>query len=344
MTVATQSDARSRNLTGAQKGAILFMTLGSEASATVMQALTSEEQEMISRAIAATPSVGPNMVTGVLEEFRDVARAVDFVAQGGVDYARDVLDKAVGTGRSKEILERIQQQRVDLGLKGLKKANPELLATVLRGEHPQTIALILAHLELRQAAAVVETMDLELACSVLYRVAGMEKVAPEMLSVVEAGLSSKADLSLSQEMTLSGGPEAVANLLNYTATSLEKSLLESITERNEKLADEIKRYLFVFEDLRLLDGKAMQLVLRDVDGKELALALKAASEELKKHILDNMSERAGTALLEELEYMGAVRVRDVEAVQATIIQRVRALEESGEVIVAGRGGDDDVIE
>ena len=344
MSPAIESAAARGKLTGAQKGAVLFMTLGSEASAAVMQALTSEEQEQISRAIAATPSVGPSMVTGVLKEFRDVARAVEFVTQGGVEYARDVLDRAVGPGRAKEILERIQKQRVDLGLKGLKKATPDLLATVLRGEHPQTIALILAHLELRQAAAVIETMDIELGCSVLYRMARMEKVAPEMLMVVEQGLSSKADLSLSHEMTLSGGPEAVANLLNYTATSLEKALLESISERSETLADEIKRYLFVFEDLLLIDSRGLQRVLRDVDGKELALALKAASEELKKHILDSMSERARAALLEELEYMGSVRVRDVEAAQVTIIQMVRTLEEAGDVHVAGRGTEDEIIE
>lgn len=332
------------SLTGAQKGAILFMTLGTELSAKIMQSLSSEEQEEITRAIANTPRVGEDSVSSVLKEFCDVSQAVESIAQGGVEYARGVLEQALGPGRAMEILDRIQDQRVDLGLKGLKKAGPDLLMTVLRGEHPQTIALILAHLELRQSAAVVETMDPELASDVLYRIGRMEKVSPDMLEVVELGLSGKADLSLGDEMTLSGGPEAVANVLNLTTGSLEKSLLGAIAERSEELASEISNYMFVFEDLRLLDGKSMARVLRDVDGKELALALKAASDELKKHILKNLSERAGSALMEELEYMGPVRVKDVELTQQKIIQSVRALEEAGEVIVIGRGGKEDVIQ
>ena len=342
--MAQAAALRTENLSGAQKGAVLFMTLGTEVSARVMQSLSQEEQESISRAIAETPSVGTAAVTKVLTEFGDVARAVESIAQGGVEYARGVLEQAVGPGRAKEILDRIHDHRVQLGLKGLKKAPPELLMTVLRGEHPQTIALILAHLDVRQSAGIVESMDADLSADVLYRVARMEKVAPEMLEMIETGLASKADLSLSHEMTLSGGPQAVANVLNFTTGTFEKSLIASINARNEELAGQIRDYMFVFEDLRLLDGRSMQRVLRDVDGKELAIALKAASDDLKDHILSNMSERAGAALTEELEFMGPVRVKDVESAQSKIIQAVRALEEAGEVIVAGRGGGDDVIE
>lgn len=344
MAVGTLGTREYTSLTGAQKGAVLFMALGTELSAKIMQSLSSEEQEEITRAIAQTPRVGEEAVSSVLKEFADVAQAVDSIAQGGVEYARGVLEQALGTGRAKEILDRIHDQRVELGLKGLKKAGPDLLMTVLRGEHPQTIALILAHLELRQSAAVVESMDLELASDVLYRIGRMEKVSPDMLEVVELGLSSKADLTLTDDMTLSGGPEAVANVLNLTTGSVEKSLLGAIADRSEELAGEIKNYMFVFEDLRLLEKKSMSRVLRDVDGKELALALKAASDELKKHILKSLSERAGAALMEELEYMGPVRVKDVESVQQKIIQSVRALEEVGEVIVIGRGAQEDVIE
>jgi flagellar motor switch protein FliG len=342
--MATATAVRAENLTGAQKGAVLFMTLGTEVSAKVMQSLSQDEQESISRAIANTPSVGTAAVSRVLSEFVDVARAVESISQGGVDYARGVLEQAVGPARAKEILDRIQDRRVQLGLKGLKKAPTDLLMTVLRGEHPQTIALILAHLEVRQSAGLIESMDTDLAADVLYRVARMEKVAPEMLEMIEKGLASKADLSLTQEMTLSGGPQAVANVLNFTTGTLEKSLIASIGERNDEHAGQIKNYMFVFEDLRLLDGRSMQRVLRDVDGKELALALKAATDELKDHILGNMSERAGAALSEELEFMGPVRVKDVEAAQSKIIQSVRALEEAGEIVVAGRGGDEDVID
>ena len=209
------------------------------------------------------------------------------------------------------------------GLKRLKKAQPDVLLSVLRGEHPQTLALILAHLDIKQAAGVIEAMEPDLAGDVLFRVARMEKVSPEMLALVESALGSKADLSLSQEMKLSGGPSAVANVLNLTSPSLEKSLMEAIGARDQDLANQIKGLMFVFEDLTLLDGRAMQRVLRDVEGKELALALKAASDELKQHILKNMSERAAAALQEEIEYLGPVKVKDVEAAHLRIIQAVR---------------------
>jgi len=279
----------------------------------------------------------------VLQEYREFSRAVQSVAQGGVDYARQILEQAVGSARAKAILEKIQEQMTETGLKRLRKAAPDALLSVLRGEHPQTVALILAHLDLKQAAGVIEVMEPDLAGDVLFRVARMEKVAPEMLALVEAGLGSKADLSFSQEMKLSGGPSAVANVLNLTAPSLEKTLMDAISLRDAELANQIKGLMFVFEDLKLLDGRSMQRVLRDVDGKELALALKAVSDELKQHILKNMSERAAAALTEEMEFLGPVKVKDVEAAHMRIIQAVRALEEAGEIVISGRGGDDDVI-
>jgi flagellar motor switch protein FliG len=232
---------------------------------------------------------------------------------------------------------------VETGLKRLRRAAPDVLMSVLRGEHPQTLALILAHLDIRQAAGVIEAMEPELAADVLFRVARMEKVSPEMLALVETGLGSKADLSLSQEMTLSGGPSSVANVLNLTTPSLEKTLMEALGVRDADLANQIKGLMFVFEDLKLLDGRAMQRVLRDIESKELALALKAASDELKQHILKNMSERAAAALTEEMEYLGPVKVKDVEAAHLRIVQSVRALEEAGEIVISGRGGADDVI-
>jgi flagellar motor switch protein FliG len=330
-------------LSGGQKCAVLCMVLGTEQSAKVMKLLTPAEVEDLSREIASLPMVKGDAVDGVLHEYREFSRAVQSVAQGGVDYARQVLEQAVGASRAKLILDRIQEQMTETGLKRLKKAQPDVLLSVLRGEHPQTLALILAHLELGQAAGVIEVMEKELAGEVLFRVARMEKVSPEMVAMVEAGLSSKADLSLSQEMKLSGGPSAVANVLNLTAPSLEKSLMEAISGRDPELANQIKGLMFVFEDLKLLDGRAMQRLLRDIEGKELALALKAASDELKQHILKNMSERAAAALQEEMEYLGPVKVKDVEASHMRIIQTVRNLEEAGEIVLSGRGGGDDVI-
>jgi flagellar motor switch protein FliG len=338
--VIANPHAHTDDLTGRRKSAVLCMAMGAEAAAKVMQQLRTDEVESLSLEIATLQSVDPATTNSVLKEYYDVARAVESIAMGGVDVARQILERAVGAQRAAAILDRIQEQMIDTGLGRLRKAAPELLQTVLRGEHPQTMALILAHLDRRQAVAVIEALDVPVATDVLLRMAQMEKVAPEMLQLVEDGLSSKTDLSLAQEMTASGGPGTVAAVLNLTSTSLEKSLLEAIGQRDGALAEQIKNLMFVFEDLRSVDGRSMQRILRDVDGKDLALALKAASEELKEHIRHNMSERAAAALAEDMEFMGPVRVRDVEAVQGRILAAARALEEAGEVIlVSGRSQD-----
>ncbi len=330
-------------LTGAQKAAVLCMSLGTEVASKVMQLLSPEQVEAVSREIAAMPLANTGTVETVLTEYRHVARAVQSLSEGGIMRASQILEQSFGPQKAKAILERIKEQLTDTGLKKLKKAAPEVLLSVLRGEHPQTLALIMAHLDSKQAAAVVEAMDAELAGDVLYRVARMEKVAPDMLAVVEQGLSSKTDITLSQEMTLSGGPAAVAKVLTLASGSVEKAIIESITQKNHELAQQITNLMFAFEDLVTLDGKAMQRILRDVDSKELALALKAASDELRQHIMKNMSERAAAALTEEMEYLGPVRVKDVEAAQTRIISAVRTLEEAGEIVLGGRGGDDEVI-
>ncbi len=331
-------------LNGPQKSAVLCMALGAERSAKLMTLLTPREVEVLSREIAAMPIVGADKIQHVIGEFQQVSRAVESVARGGVDYAQQILETALGPTKAKAILEKIQEQLVDTGLKRLRNAAPEILSGILRGEHPQTIALILAHLDPRQSSSVVAAMDPELAAEVLYRIARMDKISPEMLLLVESGLSNKTDLSLSEEMTLSGGPQAVAKLLNLTGGTLEKQLLEGIEARNTEISEQIKSLMFVFEDLLLIDARGIQRVLRDVDAKDLALALKAASDELRKHIRSNMSERAGQALEEEIEMLGPVRVKDVEAAHARIIESVRTLSDAGEIMIAGRGGGDDIIQ
>ncbi|MGE0351729.1 MAG: flagellar motor switch protein FliG [Gemmatimonadales bacterium] len=332
-----------RELSGAQKSAIVCMTLGPQQASRILQQLTSEEIEQVTREIAAMPAVPPETVNAVLQEFSTVSHAMDSAARGGLDFARELLEQALGSTRARQVLDRLQGPGPDSGLKRLKKAAPEVLAGILRGEHPQTVALILAHVDSRQAAGVVQAMDPEFAADVLYRMARMEKISADVLALVETGLSSKTDLTLTQEMALSGGPAAVAKLLNLTGGTLEKQLLDGIETHGGEIASRIKALMFVFEDLLLLDGRSMQRLLRDVESKQLALALKAASEELKRHIMKNMSERAASALEEEIELLGAVRVREVEAAHAEVIERVRALEEAGEILVRSRGGNDDII-
>ena len=337
------SAVEKETLSGAQKAAVLCMSLGTEVASKVMQQLGPEQVESVMREIAGMPMADTGTVEVVLTEYRQVARAVQSLSEGGMMRAQEILEQSFGAPKAKAILERIKGQINDSGLKKLKKAAPEVLLSVLRGEHPQTLALILAHLDTKQAATVIEVMDTELASDVLFRVARMEKVAPDMLAVVEQGLASKTDITLSQEMTLSGGPAAVAKVLTIASGTVEKAIIEAITQRNHDLAQQISNLMFAFEDLTTLDGKAMQRILRDVDSKELALALKAASEALRAHIMKNMSERAAAALQEEMEFLGPVRVKDVEAAQSRIISAVRTLEEAGEIVLGGRGGDDEVI-
>ena len=329
-----------QGLTGPQKSAVLCMALGAEASSKVFQQLSEAEVEQITLEIASLKQVDIEAADVVLREYQDVSHAARQLAAGGVEYARSILTEALGDERSGRILKRIQEQLVHSGLKGLRKAPPELLHSIFRGEHPQTIALILSHLDPAQAANVVESMSAELAGDVLHRVARMDKVSPEMILVVEEALSGKADLTMTDQLTLSGGPEAVAGVLNYTSASVEKELLEAIAEQSQELADDIKNLMFVFDDLINLDNKSIQRVLREVDARELALALKAAGDDVKNHITRNMSERAASALNEEMEFMGPVRVKDVQEAQANTIAIVRNLEEAGEIILADRGGDD----
>lgn len=330
-------------LTGVQKSAVLCVALGPKAAAQAFQHLSPDEIEQLSREIAALPSVETPLMRSIVEEFLEVSTAVDSVARGGIDYARKVLEQALGPGRAGTVLDKIRNQVHETGLKRLRQAPPEALAGILRGEHPQTVALILAHLDSRRAVSVIEALDSELAADVLYRMARMEKVAPEMLAVVEGGLGGKADLSLSQEMTQRGGPATVAEVLNLMTGTKEKQLLGTIEKRNADVAKEIRSLMFVFEDLLMLDGKSVQRVLREIEGKELALAMRAISPELKQHIKSNMSERAAGALEDEIDMMGPVRVKDVEGAHARIIEVVRTLEESGEIMIRGRGGDDDII-
>jgi flagellar motor switch protein FliG len=276
-------------------------------------------------------------------EFGDVSRSVESVAGGGVEYARQVLQHTFGENKAKNIVEKIEDDLDSSSLNQLKGAAPEVLSNLLRGEHPQTVALVLAHLDVNQTLTVIESMEPELAADVLFRIANMTQVSPDMLDAVEACLARKGEVSLSQEMTLTGGPAAVAKVLNQADQEVESKLMEEIAERNAELADEIRRLMFVFEDLLLLDDRSMQRLLREVEGKELALALKVSSDEMKQHIQKNMSERAASALEEEMEFLGPVKAREVEAAHSRIIESVRRLEDAGEVIIQGRGGDDDVI-
>ncbi len=341
--VALSSDRYSpEKITGRQKAAIVCMAIGSEHAAKLTAELQPEEAETIALEMAQLRGVPTDIIDMVLSEWLEQTLAIDSIAAGGVEFARDVLERAFGTAKAAGILTRIKGQLGDQDrFKRLKKADPQQLGTTLRGEHPQTIALVLAHLDPAQVAQVLRELDPKLGGDVMFRIARMEKVAPEMISLIERAIGSEADMEFSQGMRAVGGPAAVAAVLNLVSSTLEKEVLDLVAEKDVALSDAIKNLMFVFEDLITLDDKSLQRLMREIEVKQLALSLKAASPELKAKILGTMSQRAVQGLKEEMEFLGPVKMRDVEASQAAIVGQVRALEESGEIVLST--GTDDVI-
>jgi flagellar motor switch protein FliG len=333
---------KSQHLTGPQKSAVLCIALGPQGAARILQQLSPAEVERVSREIAVMQTVDADVVDSVLEEFRSATQA-PAQPRGGVDFARNVLEQAVGSGRAREVVHRIEERAVS-GFGRLAATPPPALASLLRDEHPQVIALALVHLEEAHAAATLGALDPALAADVAYRVARMGPVQPDLLALVETQLGGRTAAAPPKDAPRPGGPELLGKWLNRGGEELEKRVLESITDRNADVADRVRASMFTFEDLLLIDAKGMQRVLREVETRDLATALKAASPELKRHILGNMSERAASALEEEIEILGPVRVKDVEAVHQKIVDSVRELGKSGEIMIAGRGGDDGIIQ
>jgi flagellar motor switch protein FliG len=327
-------------LSGRQKAAILCMAVGAEEAAKITQRLTSDEVELISFEIAKMDRVEPELAEGVLVEWIESAVASEALSNGGVDYAKEILEKAFGSAKASNILKRVVTQLADTaGLSRLRNADPQQIANMFRNEHPQTIALILAHLVSPQTAAVLKELDPALGGDIALRMAKMEKVSPEMLLLIEKSLGTDTELEFQQGMSRAGGPAAVAEVLNLLHGTLEKQILEKISDQDSALAEQIKNLMFVFEDLITVEDHAVQRILRDIETKTLALALKGASGELRQRIMSQMSQRAVTSLKEEIEMLGSVRVRDVEASQAAIVAQARALEEAGEIILNGSEND-----
>ena len=329
-------------LSGSQKVAILCMVLGSEAAAAITQKLAVEEVEQISFEIARMDRVSSEATDAVLSEWLDVMLAADSVAAGGVEFAREVMEKAFGAQKSQAMLKRILSQISDgAGLHRLRNADPQQLGNMLRGEHPQTVALILAHLEAQHTASVLKELDPVFGAEVVLRMARMEKVSPDMLVLIERSILMETDLAPAQGLSTSGGPAAVAEVLNLVAPSLEKAIMKGVEAIDPALCEQIRNLMFVFEDVVSLDDRSLQRLLREIDVKELALALKSASNEVKNKIMGGMSQRASAALKEEMEMLGPARKRDIESAQTAIVAMIRKLEDAGEIVVGG--GSDDLV-
>jgi len=331
-----QGTLRPDRLTGGQKAAILAMALGPEGSASLTNELSPDELEAISLEIAQLDQVPAEVVSAVLDEWQESAGDAQTTVYGGFGVARDFLERTVGPDQSRPVLQRMETALQEgAGFKTLRRVDPESLANLLRSEHPQTVVLVLAHLEPGLVAEILMQLDPVFGADVLVRKARMDKVLPDILEIVERFLGGEASLSLSAPLAQAGGPAAVADVLNMASPQIEKELLEEMSNQDLALADKIKDLMFVFEDISRLDDKSTQRMITEVETKDLALALKAASDDLKEQIFGSMSQRAVSALQQEMEFLGPARLRDVEEAQRKIVADVRRLEEAGDIVIGG---------
>ncbi|MDD2422187.1 MAG: flagellar motor switch protein FliG [Heliobacteriaceae bacterium] len=330
-------------LTGKQKAAILLIALGPERSARVFKHFKEEEIEQMTLEIANIRKVTPDNRDLVFEEFNQMYLASEYINAGGIDYAKEVLEKAVGNQKAVEIINRLTASLQVRPFEFVRRTDPGQLLNFIQAENPQTIALILAYLSAEQAAVILSALPPERQSDVARRIAIMDRTSPDVIREVELILERKLSSLVSQEHTMVGGIDTVVDVLNRVDRGTEKSIMEVLEVQDPELAEEIKKRMFVFEDIVMLDDRSVQQVLREVDTKDLALALKGASEEVSGKIYKNVSKRAGDMLREDIEFMGPVRLRDVEEAQQRIVNIIRKLEEAGEIIVARGGGDELIV-
>lgn len=331
------------DLTAIQKAAIALVAFGTEVSSLVLKTLNEDDLERITVEIANLREVPPDVEEKVIKECHEIFIARKYVSQGGIDFAKGLLEKAVGSKRAVDVLNRLESSLQTSGFNLLKNIDPAQLVNFIRNEHPQTISLILTQLVPPQAAAVLSELPPELQAEVSLRVATMEKISPGVLKEVEATLESHFSDTAGKDLSVSGGSKTIAEILNIIETSAEKNILQAIEAEDADLAAEIKNMMFVFDDLVLLDDRSVQRLLKEVETKDLAISLKAASEEVKNKIFSNVSERVSVLIKEEIEFMGPMRLSDVESAQQRVVETVRRLEEEGQIVISGRGGKDDVI-
>lgn len=334
--------ARQIKLNGRQKSAILMIALGRDIAAEVYKHMSEEEIEQLSLEIANVQQVSNEEKQEVLREFHDICIAQEYISQGGIQYAKDVLEKAYGEEKAIDVINRLtatlQVRPFDLA----RKSEPSQILNFIQNEHPQTIALVLSYLQPEQASTILSELPEEQQANIARRIALMESTSPEVLKQVEDVLEQKLSATFSHDYTSAGGIETVVQILNGVDRGTEKTILESLEIQDPELAEEVKKRMFVFEDIVNLDNRSIQRVIREVDNEDLQLALKVVSDEVRDVIFKNMSQRMAETFREEMEYMGPVRLKDVEDAQTRIVSTIRRLEELGEVIIV-RGGDDLVV-
>lgn len=334
--------AKQKELTGKQKAAILLISLGPDVSAQVYKHLTEEEIEKLTLEISGVKKVENDQKEEVLEQFHQIALAQDYIAQGGISYAKTVLEKAIGSEQAQAVINRLTSSLQVKPFDFARKTDPNQILNFIQGEHPQTIALVLSYLDNEQAGQILSELPQEMQADIAKRIALMDSTSPEIIYEVERILEQKLSATVTQDYTQTGGIQAVVEVLNGVDRSTERTILDALEIQDPELAEEIKKRMFVFEDIVTLDNRAIQRVIREVENDDLRLSLKVASEEVQEIVFSNMSSRMAETFKEEMEFMGPVRLKDVEEAQMRIVAAIRRLEEVGEIVIA-RGGGDDII-
>lgn len=329
-------------LTGRKKAAILLIALGKEKASEIYKHLSEDEIEQLTLEIANLSKVDADVKNKVMEEFYQLCLAQNYISEGGIEYAREILERAMGSQKALEIINKLTSSLQVRPFDFIRKAEPSQILNFIQNEHPQTIALVLAYLRPQQAAAILSALPQEKQVEVATRIALMDRTSPDVIKEVERVLEKKLSSMLTADFTNAGGIQALVDILLSVDRGTEKYIMENLELKDKELAEEIRKRMFVFEDIVTLDNRSIQRFLREVDNSDLALALKGASEEVKKVIFANMSKRLQEMIKEDMEYMGPVRLRDVENAQQKIVNIIRQLEEAGEIIIS-RGGGDEVI-
>lgn len=331
-----------KNLTGRQKAAIFLVAIGSDIASNVMKHLREDEVETLTFEIARLDTIDADFKDQVLEEFQELMQAQNFITTGGIDFARELLEKSLGSQKAIDIINRLTSSLQVRPFDFIRRTDPAHLLNFVQQEYPQTISLILAYLEPAKAATILQNLPAEIQPEVSKRLATMDRTSPEVLREVERVLEKKLSTLSSEDYTAAGGVDSIVEILNLVDRSSEKAIIETLEEDDPELAEEIKKRMFVFEDIVMLDDRAIQKVLREVDTQELAKALKSVDTEVQDKIFRNMSKRAAAMLKEDMEYMGPVRLKDVEESQQKIVSVIRRLEDSGEIVIA-RSSDDEMV-
>lgn len=333
---------KEQGMTGKQKAALLLISLGPEVAASVYQNLSEEEVERLTLEISGVKKVESAVKEEIIEEFHNIAIAQDYISQGGIGYAKTVLEKALGKDHAQAIINRLTSSLQVRPFDFARRADPSQLLNFIQNEHPQTIALILSYLEAEQAGVILSSLPQDVQADIARRIATMDSTSPEVISEIEAVLERKLSSTVTQDFSETGGVGTVVEVLNGVDRSTEKTILDALEIQDPELAEEIRKRMFVFEDIVTLDNRSIQRIIRDCENEDLILSLKVSSEEVQEVLFTNMSQRMAESFREEIEIMGPVRLRDVEEAQSRIVAIIRRLEDAGEIIIA-RGGGDDII-